>query len=331
MIILDTSEIQARVPDPTVREVARLTWESMSIPQNAIPITVDGHEYLVEIDEFGAQDVVGAGRIIDIADEERPRVISNLRLDVHQPERFDAQAGDPGAQNPLQGYAGHYCNVPRRDDPGIVACSMILSGLRVFDIRDPRNPREIAYYNAPIGPRLTPGFEASNWAMSSPSFVPERGEIWYSDGFQGFFAVRLTNGVWPFARCRRPGDDDQRRLQGDRRNRRQGRDRRSPAAGQDQSQGRRDLVCANGAGDRVKGGAGNDRVLGQGGRDRLLGGTGKDRLKGGKGRDKLVGGRGSDRLAGGPGRDTLSCGPGARDLALAGRKDRVRRSCERVR
>ena len=39
--------------------------------------------------------------------------------------------------------------------------------------------------------------------MSSPSFVPERGEIWYSDGFQGFFAVRLTNDVWPFPKLHR--------------------------------------------------------------------------------------------------------------------------------
>jgi hypothetical protein len=34
--------------------------------------------------------------------------------------------------------------------------------------------------------------------MSSPSFVPERGEIWYSDGLSGFYAVRLTNKVAPF-------------------------------------------------------------------------------------------------------------------------------------
>ena len=75
---------------------------------------------------------------------------------------------------------------------------MILSGLRIFDIRDPRNPREIAYFNAPIDDASPPGSRPSNWAMSSPSFVPERGEIWYSDGFQGFFAVKVTNGVWPF-------------------------------------------------------------------------------------------------------------------------------------
>jgi hypothetical protein len=34
--------------------------------------------------------------------------------------------------------------------------------------------------------------------MSSPSFVPERGEIWYTDGLSGFYAVRVTNGRWPF-------------------------------------------------------------------------------------------------------------------------------------
>ncbi|HEX2234220.1 MAG TPA: hypothetical protein VHG69_12750 [Thermoleophilaceae bacterium] len=201
-IILDTSEVQARKLNPTVREVSRIQWGTMSIPQNAIPITIDGHPYTVEIDEFGAQEKVGAGRIIDIADERNPRVISNLRLEVHQPENFDAQAEDNGAQNPVQGYAGHYCNVPRRVDPGIVACSFILSGLRVFDIRDPHNPREIAYFNAPVTPRIVPPAgvvpSPSNWAMSSPAFVPQRSEIWYSDGLAGFFAVRLTNSVAPF-------------------------------------------------------------------------------------------------------------------------------------
>ena len=75
---------------------------------------------------------------------------------------------------------------------------MILSGLRVFDIRDPRHPREIAYFNAPVTPRIVARGRnppPSNFAMSSPSFVPERNEIWYSDGFSGFYAVRLTNAA----------------------------------------------------------------------------------------------------------------------------------------
>ena len=48
MLILDTSEIQARKPDPHTREISRLTWASASIPQNAIPFTVHGKPYVLE-------------------------------------------------------------------------------------------------------------------------------------------------------------------------------------------------------------------------------------------------------------------------------------------
>jgi hypothetical protein len=209
LVILDTSEIQARVPNPQVRQVGSLTWPTLTIPQNAIPITIKGKPYVVEVDEYSRSseggdvivaahgDVVGAARIIDISDETKPVVVSDLRLEVHQPENREAIADDPGAQNPTQGYAAHYCNVPTRVDPPIVACSMIISGLRVFDIRNPAKPREVAYFNAPVYARSTPYFEASNWAMSSPSFVPERKEIWYTDGMSGFYVVRVTNKAWP--------------------------------------------------------------------------------------------------------------------------------------
>lgn len=205
VLILDVSEIQARVANPQVREIARLSWPNQTIPQNAIPFTRDGRPYLLEIDEYSSNgdgsvaahgSVVGAGRIIDISDETQPFIVSDLRLEVHEPEHRAEIADDPGAQLPVQGYAGHYCNIPTRVNPDIAACSMIVSGLRIFDIRDPANPREIAYFNAPVNPRVTPVFEASNWAMSSPAFVPERKEIWYTDGYGGFYVVRVTNGVW---------------------------------------------------------------------------------------------------------------------------------------
>jgi len=139
---------------------------------------------------------VGAVRIIDIADETQPRIVSDIRLEVHNAEHQDTIAGDPGASFIGQGYAAHYCNLPSRVDPDIVACSMIISGLRVFDIRDPAKPREIAYYNPPLTPRITPILAASGYAMSSPSFVPERKEIWYSDVYSGFYVLRVTNGAW---------------------------------------------------------------------------------------------------------------------------------------
>src|SRR3954451_12436385 len=67
--------------------------------------------------------------------------------------------------------------------------------MSVFDIRDPLHPKELAYANFPVVTHPSP--EPPSWAASAPAFVPERGEIWYSDGFSGFYAVRFLNGVWP--------------------------------------------------------------------------------------------------------------------------------------
>ncbi|MBV9412223.1 MAG: hypothetical protein JO148_11545, partial [Acidimicrobiia bacterium] len=202
--IFDSSDIQKRVPNPQLRVVSHLTWPEVSIPQVPIPVTIGGHPYLVEIDEYSrgttpsASAPVGAARIIDISDERHPKVISNMRLQVNQPaDRAGDEVNDPGATFPVQGYAGHYCAVPSRGDPGIAACGFIMSGLRVFDIRDPYHPREIAYANFPTN-ATKPGEPASSFDMSAPAFDPARGEIWYADGNSGFYNVHITNGVWPF-------------------------------------------------------------------------------------------------------------------------------------
>lgn len=199
LMIFDTSEIQARKPNPQMKLIKRTSWALVSTPQINLPVTIGGKPFLVEMDEFrGGTDRVGAARIIDISDDTNPKVVSNLRLEVNQKAaQVGDQMNDYGTGS-LQNYTGHYCNVPQRVDPGIVACTFILSGLRVFDIRDPANPREIAYFNGPIPKTSSTGGGGSAYAMSSPTFVPERGEIWYSDGNTGFYAVKITNGVWPF-------------------------------------------------------------------------------------------------------------------------------------
>jgi LVIVD repeat len=210
LVILDTSEIQARKENPQAREISRLTWHAASIPQNAIPFRRDGRPYVLEIDEYtqgtaggGDGHLVGAARIIDIRDERRPRVISNLRLRVNQPKEHEEASGDPGQLNPTQGYAAHYCDVPTRVDPLVVACSFISSGLRVFDISDIRRPREIGYFVAPTRRITENGFDGSNFAMSKPAFVPSRREIWYSDGTSGFYVLRVKRSVWPTGAGRR--------------------------------------------------------------------------------------------------------------------------------
>jgi hypothetical protein len=209
MAILDTSEIQARKANPQVREISRLTWDKASIPQNAIPFTSQGKPYVLEFDEYTAgtlnpsasADDIGAGHIIDISDEKHPRVVSLLRLQINQPKdhRAATDAGDPGTGNRAQGYAAHYCNIPTRVDPKIVACSFIASGLRVFDISKLAAPKEIAYFVAPPQPRAENGGTDSDFAMSQPAFVPEKREVWYTDGESGFYDLQIDKRVWPTA------------------------------------------------------------------------------------------------------------------------------------
>jgi hypothetical protein len=205
MTILDTSEIQARKANPQVREVSRLTWKRASIPQNAVPFTRRGHPYVLEFDEYsgatygGSADDVGAGRIIDIADEHKPVVVANLRLQVNEPKEHEAAGDDPGAQSPVQGYAAHYCNIPTRVNPRVVACSFIASGLRVFDITKLRHPKEIAYFVSPTVAQPENGESGSDFAMSQPAIVPKRHEVWYSDGTTGLYVLRVARSAWPKA------------------------------------------------------------------------------------------------------------------------------------
>jgi hypothetical protein len=203
LTILDTSQIQARKPNPHTRELSRTTWDRVSIPQNALPFTKDGHPYVLEFDEYNAStldpsgdpDTVGAARILDIADERKPTIVSNIRLAIDNPAAHKQYGSDPGADGSsnggAQGYASHYCNIDSPVDPTLVACSFIASGLRLFDISDVAHPREVGYYVAP-----TDGSDGSDFAMSEPAFVAKRREILWTDGNSGFYVLRVNPSVW---------------------------------------------------------------------------------------------------------------------------------------
>jgi len=199
LTVLDVSQIQARKLNPQVSVISHLTWPHVGTPQTALPVTIGGLHYLVEIDEFGGVDNVGAARIIDVETASAPKVVSNMRLAVNNLENQGNpdQQKDPNATNSLQGYRGHYCSVPREVDPEIVACSFILSGLRVFDIRDPLHPREIAYFNQPSTHTNAAQGPQGAYAMSQPAFDIGSHQIWYSDGNSGFYDVQIADNVWP--------------------------------------------------------------------------------------------------------------------------------------
>ncbi len=209
--ILDTSAVQSRAFLAAAPLLGEVCWTDGSTAQHTVPITIGGQPFILFVDEGG----LGAARLIDISDETQPRVASKLKLEIHMPEYQEKREVDlPGTG--LFGYEGHYCGVDRKQNTSTVACGYFQSGIRVFDVRDPYHPREIAYYNPPAqeGNRAAiPGSQHANgplgslagttsltadWCSAQVRLIPERGELWTTCQDNGFMVLRFTNGVWPF-------------------------------------------------------------------------------------------------------------------------------------
>jgi hypothetical protein len=203
LTILNISQVQRRVPNPKISEISRLTWNTVSIPQNSDPIQINRQHYLLEFDEFGFRfnagaGAVGAARIININKPAHPRVISNIRLAINNKQYRNLAFLDPQPLSlPLLGYSGHYCAVPKEIDPVIIACTFTNSGLRIFNIQNPYHPRQVAYFIAPAKQALANGLSGSNFALSEPAFDPATREVWYTDAVGGLFVLKLNKSIWP--------------------------------------------------------------------------------------------------------------------------------------
>jgi hypothetical protein len=203
LAILDISEIQARKENPQARIISELYWPDGSTAQMTQRVTIGGTPYILFVDELGK----GAARLIDISDEARPFIASKLKLDVHMPENAEAVSNDAGSG--IFGYEGHYCTASDGindsttydvENAVIAACSYFESGLRVFDIRNPYAPREIAYYNPPIepGPKAGSYYNLAgnctniDWASAHPRVRPDRDEIWFTSQCGGLHVIKFT-------------------------------------------------------------------------------------------------------------------------------------------
>lgn len=137
------------------------------------------------------------GYLIDISDERRPRVVSELKLEVNEPQNCSKLSGDRVV------YSIHYVGVDDERNTTKVFYSYYGGGLRVFDVGEPARPREIAYYHPP--PRsdtvLDPtsisfggDVETPTWdsVTSVIRYRPERGQIWVASIAGGLQILELT-------------------------------------------------------------------------------------------------------------------------------------------
>ena len=152
-LVLDVGDVQQREQIPLVRQISSTTWSALGAGQATIPISYDGKPYQATFDEFAAE----GPRIYDISDDSQPELVRQLNLEIQQDRNIDARRADTTG-NGIFGYDSHYCAVDREKDPTALACGYFQSGIRVFDVRDPRKPRELAYFNPPaqVGRNLAP-------------------------------------------------------------------------------------------------------------------------------------------------------------------------------
>ncbi len=241
LLILDVSDIQSRKASPAIRIVGQVTWDDGSvIAQNALPTTIAGKPYILFTDELGpnlegagaakaacaaGKSVNGFPRLIDISDPTKPTIVSKLQLEMSdvahctQALASIATTGTTpfGPGNPIFGHSCHYCNVDDADDATIAACSCFSAGMRFFDIRDPKNPKEVAYYKPPAqGTKTLPGSQywtfagagfdhPVDWAPAKPSFPKDRGmtsgDVWFTTQDNGFQVAKLSVNLRPHGGC----------------------------------------------------------------------------------------------------------------------------------
>jgi hypothetical protein len=159
LVVLDTL-------DPTnPREVSRLRWGG-GATHTCMPLA--GRGLLVVTDEQQHDGPHGEERrihLIDIADPSAPRYLRTLPAPVGA---FDELPQRYGPHNLHENRAGSYRS------NRLVFATYFSAGLRVYDLADPENPREVAHWvsDAPAGSAVP---------QANDLFVDEHGLIWVTD------------------------------------------------------------------------------------------------------------------------------------------------------
>jgi hypothetical protein len=109
-------------------------------------------------------------------------------------ENFYAHGGRFGPHN--QHHPNHQACLEDRDD--LAYLTYFNAGLRVYDIRDARAPKEIAYF-IPPDPKERIGTKPTQLvAQAEDVLVDRRGYIYISEKNSGIFILKLKR-VWPYA------------------------------------------------------------------------------------------------------------------------------------
>jgi hypothetical protein len=173
--------------------------------------TIGGRDYVLHSDESIVSPISngcvpslatpagGASEpmLTDVTDLAEPARVGTLSLAINQPEHcLDALASGVNGSS-------HYQDVDDPDDTTFAMVSMWHSGLRLFDLRDPANPTEVAYFNpglydlglsGAIDAIGLPG-RGMDMAWAHVRYDAETGHIWLATRAGGFWVLELQPQV----------------------------------------------------------------------------------------------------------------------------------------
>lgn len=238
LVVVDVSDIQFRRPHPKPKVISTFFWKDGGTAQQTDPVTIHGRRVVLVTDETGpgarpgnqasradackrGLPPFGFARLIDISHVRHPSLIAKLMLQVDNPKNCRHVITDfPRATANMDsyGYSSHYCGFDRTRNPDLLACDYLGAGVRVFDIRRPYHPREVAYYKPPaqrraylpgsgiwfdysgpqtLAPRKGNGDRTTDRAMTQVRFVTRHGNtyLWFCSQDNGFQILRFTHGV----------------------------------------------------------------------------------------------------------------------------------------
>jgi hypothetical protein len=226
--VLDTSEVQARKPNAQFKLISTFLYKDGSVSQHTIPVKIRGKPYIIQVDEGGSGGGSQAGwqsacaakvplfpmaHIVDMSNEKKPTQVSELILEMNNPANCEEVLPDIVGLS-IFTYGTHYCSVDNRDNATTLACDEFNSGIRVFDIRDPTRPKEIAYYNPASETTASPGsnhVSFNQWVAGGPDWCSaqlhldaDKGTLWTTCQDNGLLSLKFTNGVWPFPESSTP-------------------------------------------------------------------------------------------------------------------------------
>jgi hypothetical protein len=235
LIVADLSEIRARKPGMQAKILSDTRWGDPKElgagsflggyqAMTARVGRIDGRKYAFVTDEAGPRQTpaqacqeglppYGFVHVVDVTKPAAAKHVSTISMQVADPANCAQTAVEPGTRTNTD-YSAHYCIPDNPQHTTALACSWTQAGIRVFDVRDPLNAREIAYYNP--RPRLVEAPEKAAGAgkvaftpnplreATGSDIVWRTGKdgtkyLWFNSAYNGLQSLKFTNNAYPAA------------------------------------------------------------------------------------------------------------------------------------